>query len=469
MKRQNQEVRYRSSGGVASALSLGSRVILGLAAISSLFVLTSPIAMPDGLRMWTFARAHYLMYEPAIERLNSGGGEPVNVNLLSLTALQQRMLSGFLSGTPVADLIEVERTRVGSAFAGPLEDVGFLDLTDRLESEGLMEQINGPSFTPWMSRGRVFGLPHDVHPVLLVYRADIVEEAGIDVSQIETWEDFRRVLSPLMEAQDDRGRPQHYLLNLWPQQLDTVEALIRQAGGSYFDSQDNVAINTPRNADVLATIATWFCGPNRMAIDAEEFTPSGNRLKLEGRVIASLMPDWLSGVWKNDMPQLRGKLKLMPLPAWERGGRRTSVWGGTMLGVTRTSKNVDRSWEAAKRLYLSKDIAEELYTSNGIISPVKSFWEEPFYAEPDDFFCGQSPGSMYIAMAPDVPRRTSSPYTEMARQRVRGALIALYEYANRNELFTSDELLPEAKRQLQRAHDSVKMAIDRNLFLGDDL
>ncbi len=91
----------------------------------------------------------------------------------------------------------MERRAVARAFAGPIEAVGFVDLTDRLAKDGLLERINTPSFSPWSSRGRVFGLPHDVHPVMLGYRADIVEAAGIDVSKIETWDDFERIMRPL--------------------------------------------------------------------------------------------------------------------------------------------------------------------------------------------------------------------------------------------------------------------------------
>jgi len=75
------------------------------------------------------------------------------------------------------------------AFLGPLDRVGCLDLTDRIHAEELYERFNAPSFSPHTSRGRIFGLPHDVHPTVLAYRADLVEEAGVDVSEIETWKE----------------------------------------------------------------------------------------------------------------------------------------------------------------------------------------------------------------------------------------------------------------------------------------
>ncbi len=62
----------------------------------------------------------------------------------------------------------------------------------------IFDATNVPSFALWTTRGRIFGIPHDIHPVLLAHRADIIEAAGIDVSDIETWEDFDRILRPFM-------------------------------------------------------------------------------------------------------------------------------------------------------------------------------------------------------------------------------------------------------------------------------
>lgn len=451
---------------VRAALSPGGWVIVTLALISTILVAFRREEARSGLDMWVFARPHHDMYVPNVESWNADRDPDVNLYLLSLPALERRMSSGFLSDTPVADLIEADVRVASRAFTGPLEDVGFLDLTDRITESGILEEINAPSFTPWTSRGRIFGLPHDVHPVMLAYRADLVEAAGIDVSEIETWDDFVRSMAPLMADQDGDGDPDRYLLNLWETQIDTIEAFVLQAGGSYFDENERVAIDSEVNARVLATLATWVHGPNRIAVDAQEFTPSGNRLKLEGFVVASLMPDWLGGVWKQDMGALSGKIKLMPVPAWEPGGRRTTVWGGTMLGIARSTSDPDAAWELAQHLYMSEELAQQLYESNGIISPIRRLWSQSYYDEADSFFDGQAPGRMYIDLAPSVPRRTSSPFNQIAKERVRDALTRLRAHAEQEGLFTVEELLPEARRQLEAAHADIQSRVDRNVFLG---
>jgi len=76
---------------------------------------------------------------------------------------------------------------------GPADDFGVADLTDLLKRDGLDERVVQSRFSLWSARGRVYGLPRDVHPVMLAYRRDLVAELGIDVSQLDTWDKFVEV------------------------------------------------------------------------------------------------------------------------------------------------------------------------------------------------------------------------------------------------------------------------------------
>ncbi len=446
-------------------LSPGAWLILAIAAISSTILLLNPIPHREGLEMWTFAPHHAAMYRPIIADWNKSHATRANLYVISEDAEADRLMSGFLSRTPVADVIEVEKALVGRIFSGPLSDVGFIDLTDRIKSEHLLDELNAPSFSAWTSRGHIFGLPHDVHPVLLAYRADIVEDAHIDVAKIHTWDDFDRIMAPLLQHHSPDGQPDHYPLSLWYTSMDQIEALILQNNGGFFDDDNRPILNSDANARVIATVVSWTTGPHRIAADAPEFTASGNQLRLTGYVVCSLVPDWLTAIWKHDMPQLSGKLKLMPLPSWTPEGRHTSVWGGTMLGISKTSKDPDTAWTFARRLYLDDSVARKLFESNGIITPVKRLWKSDFYDTPDPYFSGQPIGRLYINHAPRVPRRTSSPYNSIAKDRVQTAIINLRNYALANKTFEPHQLLTEAHNQLRIAQDQMQHDLDRDTFL----
>lgn len=446
--------------------SPGALVILAIALVTSAIVASLPVRKADGIPMWVTATVHYRAYQPLLQEWNEAHPDKrFNIIVLQANAMERRVLSGFLAGTPVADLIEAHLGIAAKAFLGPIKDVGFVDLTERITREGLLDKINRPSFAPYTSRGHIFGLPHDVHPVLLAYRSDIVEAAGIDVSQIETWDDYFRVMRPLMKDFDGDGRPDRYLLTAWDTRGDTTVMLLLEAGGRYFDENDRPVLNEPRNAQILARITTWFVGSTRVCIDVDAFSASGHRQRLEGVVIGTMVPDWMAGSWKIENPGLGGKIKLMPLPAFEHGGRRTSVAGGSMIGISRRSRHIDLDWEFAKYLYLSPKLAEYMYRETGIVSPVKALWSKPFYDQPDPYFSGQPAGRLFINQAPDVPLRTSSPYNDAATAWLTSVMIDLRAYAERTHTYDAAGLQPEAQRLLDEAQQRVVRLIERNQFL----
>ena len=449
--------------------SPGLWIVLLMAVISTLLVALLPVRPNHGMQMWVFDANHAKIASYIAEDWNRAHpATPVQVKLITGTAIQTRMLSGFYSDTPVADLIEVERSLIGQVFAGPVADVGFVDLTDRLDREHLRSGINEPSFSPWTTRGHIFGLPHDVHPVMLMYRADLVEAAGIDMSKIETWDDYFRLLRPLMLDLDGDGRPDRYLLNSSPTSLFYHEVLLLQAGGRLFDNANHPKLNEPLNARILAKMATWYTGPNQVAAEAPIGGISAIQLLREGYVIGLLAPDFIAGQMRQSLPDMAGKFKFMPLPAWEKGGRRTSVLGGTMLGITKASPTSSVAWAFAKQLYLSSDTAHRLYDVARIVTPIKANWNQPFYDEPDPFYCNQRIGRMYIQLAPEVPVRPSSPYYPMTQQLLSSVVIRLCHYADEHRVYDAPSLVPEAQRLLDEAQHRVETQINRNAFLRTD-
>jgi arabinosaccharide transport system substrate-binding protein len=153
----------------------------------------------------------------------------------------------------------------------------------------------------------------------------------------------------------------------------------------------------------------------------------------------------------------------MPVPAWEKGGRRTSVWGGTMLGISKRTRDFEKAWTFAKELYTSPTVAEKLYRSNGIVSPAKKMWSSPIYDEPVPYFCGQPAGRLYLNLAKEVPLRTSSPYHMAAIERLQSVMVELQQYATDHRAYEVDQLLPEAHRLLHAAQESLIKTIQQNL------
>lgn len=442
----------------------GLMVIVVLALVSSLIVVFQSPEEFEGIELWVFAQNHLDLYQSVIDEWNETETPPLKVQLIAYQALERRIMSAFFAGTPVADLVEVERGIGPRAWRGPLEAVGYTDLTDILHEEGLFEQINPPSFSPWISRGRIFGIPHDVHPVLLAYRADLLAEAGIDPAELTTWDRFFDRLAPLVQDFTGDGRPDRYLLELPLATAGIIEPLILQGGGALFNEDEECVLDSDRNAELLARMIAWSAGPDRLTADIPLYSESGNQLRQEGFVIAWIVPDWRNFNLRNYMPRLAGKMRLMPLPAWEERGRRTTAMGGTMLGIPRATDDFESAWRFAKHLYLSRDLARRQFSEQGIVTPVMSLWDDPVFDEPDAYFGGQAIGRLYIEQAPHVPFRSSSPYLSFASGELAIAATRLAEWAERNGTFDAPSLEAPARDFLRTARENIERQIRRNAF-----
>src|SRR5262245_26721457 len=125
-------------------LSPGSWLIIGLALFSSLLIAVQPTHKQQGLALWVFNRGHNEVYTPSMQAWNAehaGADGDISSAVISIPAMERRLLSGFLSDTPVPDLVEIEAASSAKFFSGPADAIGFLDITERLRAEGLDQSL----------------------------------------------------------------------------------------------------------------------------------------------------------------------------------------------------------------------------------------------------------------------------------------------------------------------------------------
>ncbi len=432
--------------------------------LSGLFLLISgresTRERPD-LVLAIFARQHAVAYVPAIAEFEKEYGVRVQLQVVSARALQSRLQASLQVGAEVPDMVELLDGTMGTFTKGPLEDVGFLDLTDRLKNEGLWHKIVESRYTKWSSRGRLFAIPHDVHPVMLVYRKDLVDELGIDVSQLTTWDAFTRVgREKVVKDLDGDGVADRYMLDLQSSGGD-LRTLILQRGGGLFDPEGNVRFDDEISAQTIVWYIKQLEGADRIAYTAGWGQTLASAMK-DGLVLFYFCPDWRVKQFMIDIPSMSGKLGLMPLPAWEEGGRRTSTWGGTGLAITKQCKNPDLAWKLAMHLYYQPDRLGKLYRNSYILPPLKSAWQEPEFSIREPFFGNIPMGETFAALGNEIPAETVSPFTAQASAKLQEV------FANAREYYRThgDEgLLNFVREDLKRTADSVRRMIDRNRFI----
>ena len=431
-------------------------IILVITLLAALFLAFNPVEKNAGtLRFWTFARNHAVPYQkaaPAFEAKHPG--VKLDVQLVHGEAVTSRLRAAFWADLDVPDMVEVEISSAGSFFRGPIEEVGFIDLIPFLRSSGMYERIVKARLAPYTNRGKAFGLPHDVHPVMLAYRRDLFEEAGIDVSRMETWEDFiaegRRVTVP----------GERYMMELSDNNAGHFEMFLFQRNGGYFDPDGKLIMDNEVALETLKFFIPLVAGPQRIATDlgsGRVFTQAVET----GYFMSFICPDWRSKVVETDIPRMAGKMALMPLPAVAPGGRRTSTWGGTMLGITRACKQPELAWEVAVHMYFDKEKLAERFEETNILPPFKDAWELPAFQRPRPYWSNQPLGKLYAELAEEVPPQYTSPLIETTKTRMSGVISSCAAYYRENGQAGFDEF---ARNRLKAAADEVRKYARRNPF-----
>jgi arabinosaccharide transport system substrate-binding protein len=359
-------------------------------------------------------------------------------------------------------MVELMYGTVGFFAKGPLEDVSLVDLTQKIKDSGLYDRLVTNRLSKWSSRGHVFALPHDVHPVMLVYRRDLVEQYGIDVSKLTTWDEFSRAGRQLVkETMRPDGVPEHYMIDLDSDGNDHLILLLLQHGVGLFDASGNVTFDREAALDVVCWYVKQMEGPGRISFPCGEGQNFGKAM-IDGLCLFYFCPDWRSNVIQQEIPSLSGKLSLMPLPAWEPGGIRTSTWGGCGLAFTNQCRNFDLAWKLAMYLYYDPDQLGPRFVSTHILPPLKSAWTHPEFHEPSAFYSGLSLGTVYSQLAPEVPEEHDTAYNTFANGKLSEAFSDISIYYKQHG---DSGLRDYARSALKRCADRVRVVMNRNVFL----
>jgi arabinosaccharide transport system substrate-binding protein len=437
--------------------------LLMAAAVSSLLraaVAQSSPKRPD-LLFVTFTHLHQETYERAVGEFEQRHHVDVQFQYASWQSLQSRLENAMLAQADVPDMVEVLEGSLGFFTRGPTKDVGLIDLTDRVHAADLDQRLVESRLGTWSIQGRIYALPHDVHPVMLAYRRDLVEKLGIDVTSLDTWDKFVEVGRRVTRDANGDGVIDQYMLDLPDGGQWGLETLMLQRGTQMFDAQGRVAFDNELTAATIRWYIEQTHGPAKIAYDAGEDQPLLKAVT-DGLVLFHITPDWRSGFFERELPGLKGKMALMPLPAWEPGGRRTSVWGGTGLLISRQTKHPDLAWQLAQFLYFNPKESGARFMGTNIVPVLKEDWNLPELNAPNPYYSDQRIGRMYADLAPSTPAHYVTALTPVASQKLNEAYSKCLQHYQRHGEEGLDSAIHEA---LAAAAAYVRVRAERNAAL----
>ncbi len=159
--------------------------------------------------------------------------------------------------------------------------------------------------------------------------------------------------------------------------------------------------------------------------------------------------------------RMAGKMALMPFPAVRRGGRRTSTWGGTMLGITRKCPDQELAWQLAMHLYTNKSQLGDRFRITNILPALREAWTEQAFQEPRAYWSNQRLGASYAALAPQIPYQYTSPVIRAAKPKLGEALVDCVQYYTAHAEQGFDAFV---RRRLQQSAREIRQMIARNPY-----
>ena len=308
-------------------------------------------------------------------QLNRGTDAQLEIEALELNPLHERLFErgGLADGT--FDLAFISTDWLAEAHARGL----IRDLRPHLARAPITDFPTAwsPSLLGLQSfAGGFWGMPYHDGPQCLVYRKDLLAQAGIPVPA--TWEEFhaaaRRLHAP------EKG---HYgtVLALYPDGHNGFYDFcihVWTRGGEPFGPGALPAFQTPQAVAALDFMRALARDCDAMAPDATGLdSVKSGLLFCEGKV--ALMTNWfgfaaLGESW--EASRVRGLVDIAPVPAGSGpGGRSVSLNVFWVLALAAGSRQPEPVWEFLRHLATAR--MDKLTTLEGAIGVRRSTWADP--------------------------------------------------------------------------------------------
>lgn len=263
--------------------------------------------------------------------------------------------------------VDIYFTAQWSAHAVNVAQGAFLPLDDLLETHGrgILDTLDPMFLAGSKINGKNYSVPTNKEIAEqggIVYRRDIAEQLGLDMSQVRSFADlepiFARVkaeteLTPLF-IRDGENLASHYMTNLDFLGDIKIDGVIPKDGN---DTTVRSKLETPRYLDMLALTRDFYEKGyiNRDGATTKTFTTDALRSGQYFAIVASLKP----GKDKETelAADLVGKLGQLPL---NTATTTTGVATGAMLAISVTSENPEKAMAFINLLHTDKQIVNLL-------------------------------------------------------------------------------------------------------------
>jgi len=320
------------------------------------------------LSYWTFVELHGQLFETMLPKWNTANPErqiKLNVSVMPYDDMHNKLSIAIQTGVGAPDIADIELGKFPDFLAGTPQLEPLNDVIDPYRDTVVESRIN-----LYTKDGKNYGIDSHVGASVAYYNVELLEQAGVDYTTIETWEDFKQAGIKLYE---ETGK---YMGTADTSALWQLSQLLAQQGSDLTDDNGIPQVNTPeairaltmlkdlQDNNVIATIAGG-------QPDTEEAYGEFNA----GNYATAFLPFWFMSRYTNYMGELSGKIALAPIPVLEKGMPRSVGGGGTGTVVTKTAVDVQLAKDFLAFAKLTEDANIEIWNTLGFDPLNMNVWE----------------------------------------------------------------------------------------------
>jgi len=330
------------------------------------------------LTFWTYVEQHAEFFQDAAESWNEKHPDEqieIKAETYPLEDMHSKLLITLQSGDGAPDLVDVNVARFSDFMLGG-EEV-FVPLNDVIEPEkdSFLEAV----LDIYKHNGNYYGIEYHVGAPMMFYNTEILDQAGVKVEDIVTWDDLHEAGKKVLAA---TGKP---IITFEVKDSWSYYIMAGERGGDYFASAGNVIIDSEANRKTLEFML-------EMLEDGTAVTTPGGWFHSEeyygfmgkGGAASMLEAMWYMGRFTDYMPELAGKIRMAAPPIWDDSSV-YPVFGGTATSVTTQSKHQDLAVRFLAHAKISAEGAAKIWNVLGFDPLRWDIWETDVMKQDNKF------------------------------------------------------------------------------------
>ncbi|MCM8712038.1 ABC transporter substrate-binding protein [Clostridium sp. SYSU_GA19001] len=365
----------------------------------------------------------------------------VDIDIIEVgkTELKEKLSLSLSLKSDLPDIVIAEDEEIQfiiNRFKDSLEDVGdYIKKGDYLEYK-----INNLSF-----ENKLYGIPLNSKTAVMIYRVDVLNSLGINAEYIKTYEDFITAGQNVLKSSGKK------MIALPADIENTYRMLLNQLGQSYFEKDGKPVLNSPKTQRTLGILKKIY---ESGIVQEVKSTKDYINLIKNGTVAAAVLtPEGVNSFIK-EIPELKGKLQVMKIPAFEEGGNQAVSLGGDNVLLLNSSQNKKAAIEFSKFTTEDKDNITELIKELGMIPSYIKYYDEKWFGKEEEYFQGQKLWRLYSELAEDIYAVIYTKHFSKVKQSVQEA-VAKIVLQGQDAVTIIDELQKSAETSINLSVNRV--------------